>query len=380
MTLMDAFSPAMRMERAHNRVYGVLEWRLARPAQGGYFMRRSLLGFAGTLAALALAASVAPAQAGPAAERELLGIRIWREWREVLKKHGQPTRIEVGAAGAPAMGEMGQSTTGGLMGAGGAPGMPGMPGMPGGRMGMMMGGAAAGGGKRMPGAMGVSGMGGGSPMLPPMGGSMGSGGMGAPAGMPGGMGMGGGMGSGGMMGGGMSAPPMPTMGGMAGLRGMGRGGALAGEPGDDADLSGMKGRSGMMPGMMGMPGMGGAMGGGFGAGSPGAVADAEEGEVSWVYEKGPNTLQFLFNKDGRVIQIQSFGYKNGGVTSRGIILGDAPKKVYTLYGWPPKIEKSGNTMTLDYSQSAHVAFQLVDRKDGKGMRVVGITIAKTEAD
>ena len=66
----------------------------------------------------------------------------------------------------------------------------------------------------------------------------------------------------------------------------------------------------------------------------GAASTESEGEVTWYYDR-PNgrTDTVLFNKDGRVIQIQSFGYNNGGVTSRGIRLGDPVRKVYSLYGW-----------------------------------------------
>ena len=87
---------------------------------------------------------------------------------------------------------------------------------------------------------------------------------------------------------------------------------------------------------------------------------------------------FLFNKDGRVIQIQTFGYTGKGVTSRGIKLGDPVDSIYRKYGWTANIEKTGDSMTLDYSRKSHVAFQLVDRGHGKGYRVVGITVALTD--
>ena len=85
---------------------------------------------------------------------------------------------------------------------------------------------------------------------------------------------------------------------------------------------------------------------------------------------------FLFNKDGRVIQIQEYGYRGGGATGRGVSLGDSVAKVYALYGWAGSSTKAGNNLTLDYSQKDHVAFQLVDQ--GKGPKVIGITLAITE--
>jgi len=318
--------------------------------------------------ALPLALAALSASAGaPAAERELLGVRIWRDWRAVLAKHGQPTRIEVGATSGPVtraqgggQGLMGGPSVGGLM----MPGMPPMMGVPGGAGSPNMG--LRGGLPGMPG-MGMAGtapmMGTGSMMPPGMGG-----GMTAPM-----MGMGGG------------APTPPMMSGVTGPMSamMGRGPSMFGggrKLGDDSESPlGMAG--GGMPGI-GMPGIGmpGLPRGGI-SGQPGYQSvDSGEGEVTWVYERGPNTYLFLFNKDGRVIQIQSFGYKAGGITSRGLTLGDATSKVYRLYGWPDSISKSGDTLTLDYSHKAHAAFQLVDRNDGKGMKVVGITVALMERE
>jgi len=153
---------------------------------------------------------------------------------------------------------------------------------------------------------------------------------------------------------------------------------------------------GIMPGMLDVPGVGpGGLLGPLGAATqPGAVrqpgalgftgtggvqsSEMAAGEVTWVYERGQHTFMFLFNKDGRVIQISSYGYKNGGVTSRGVRLGDPVGKVYAAYGWTDNVIRAGNTLTLDYGESSHVAFQLADLGDGKGFRVVGIIVALTE--
>lgn len=268
-------------------------------------MRSSLKVLAG-LAAAGLTLAVAPlASAQTPAERSLLGVRIWRTWRDVLQKHGQPTRIEVGApAGTPGGGGGGALMRGGGPGGGALPGM---------------GGAVYGGGG----------------MMGPTGG---------PGGMMGMMGRGGGMQSGG---GGAS-----KMGAMMGMDSGGPGGAP----------SGMMAMGGAMPG-----------GGGFGGAQQ---SSGSEGEVTWVYERGPLTYHFLFNKDGRVIQIAQFGYIGGTATSRGVKLGDQASKIYATYGWADSTVNEGNQLMLDYSQKAHVGFQLLD--SGKGMRVVGIIVAEKE--
>jgi len=111
----------------------------------------------------------------------------------------------------------------------------------------------------------------------------------------------------------------------------------------------------------------------------GATVETGAGEVAWVYEKGTDTRVFLFNNEGRVIQIQGYGYKAGARTANGVGLGDKAARIYSIYGFPEETLVSGNTRTLDYSKRANVAFQLADRRDGKGLRVVGIIVALTEA-
>ncbi len=279
-------------------------------------MRTSLRGIAG-IAAIGLLSSIGlSASAQQAAERKLLGVTIWREWRTVLQLWGPPARIEVGASTGQAGGGSGDLAG---FGGGGAPAMGGggLPGM---------------------GAMGPPGMG---------------------------------MGSGGRM---MSGPGM--MGGSMMMRGpmggMGSaGGRMMGMMGGGEDGGGIGAPGGM--GAPGMMGMGGAMGGG------GQSTGSSEGEVTWVYERGASTFMFLFNKDGKVIQIQEYGYSSTGgatPTSRGVKLGDPVASVYSAYGWADTTINNGSQLTLDYSTKAHVAFQLLNQ--GKGMRVVGITVAQTE--
>jgi hypothetical protein len=269
---------------------------------------------AATGASLILCASAVNTAAG-APERALLGVRIWDStWKNVLAKHGQPTRIVVGTpsgAYAPA----GGGAMMGMMGGSGGPGMMGR---------RMMGGGPP--GMSMPGGFG---------------------GQGALPGLPG-------MGPGG--GGGMSPYAQMMM-----QRG-GGGGAAASEGEGPAGFG------------MGTPG-----GAGPGMGGQGSAAAEAEEEVTWIYEHGLNTTNYLFNRDGRLIQIQSFGYENGGVTSRGVRLGDTTAKIYHDYGWPESLVKDDarGAMELNYAKKANATFQLVDRHDGKGYRVVGITIGIT---
>ncbi len=346
-------------------------------------------------------------QAAQPAERELLGVRIWRDYATVLRVHGEPTRVVPGMALPPEMGvgsinvNMQRAQTGGMsmgipggpmmgapMGMAGPPGAPMMGGMmsAGGmsapmmggmgnpRMGAMgnprmMGGMSApmgGGGRSMP---TVGGMAGGPPMPGGMGGARGKSededdiGAGSPIGGGARGAMRGPMGGAGVPGpGGMMMPPM--YGGGTGLTS-----AAAGDTGLMAGLAG---------GPMGMPGIGG-MRGSVGAQSQvQASVPSEEVKETWVYVRGQQTIHFMFNKDGRVIRIQSFGPKGKGATSRSITLGDPVAKVYQKYGWAGTTIRQGDSLTLDYSQKFHVVFDLLDRHDGKGMRVVGITIAPSE--
>ena len=344
---------------------------------------------------LAAGAPPSSAQRG-AAEKGLLGVRLWRTYSDVLSKHGAPTRIEIGAVTSPiaaAPGGAGQTGMAsmpgmpGMMGGGrslpGLPGMPSIPGMgsAGGGMssGMMMGGGSTAPIPRMgsaPGGLpGAPGMGGGSTApIPRMGGAPGAptgglmfGGMTAPS-------AGGGPGPvnpmSGLMFGGMTAPGGGASSGMMNpMMGGSRGGMMGGASLSADDMEERRGGLPGMSGMAGMPGMTGAQ-----------ATQVSEGEITWVYERGPNTYMFLFNKDGRVIQIQSFGYQGSTTTARGVGLGAPLSAIYSRYGWTANITKSGDSMTLDYGKQANVAFQLLDSKKGKGYRVVGITVAAMDSN
>jgi len=383
-----------------------------------------------TVAAVCVGAALPSAAQSKARkiERELVGVRIWRSFNDVLKKLGSPTSIEVGASYTPSA----QTTTGAAGGGYGGYGstsgfgatsggfgsgqLPGLPGLGaggamgrsggaygGGMMGRPAGGAMMGGG--MMGRAGLSGSrrgkddedegGGGSRMMgagrQSMGG-MGGGMMGRAAG-------GATMGGGGMMGagamgnrGGIRAPQQydedgqPISGGRGGVGGFGA------RPGGMG--SGLGGSSmGMSNGLAGFGGGATGIGGPYGSSYPGQ--EIEEPEITWAYERkltkvvdgitktDTNVILVLFNKDGRVIQVQSFGYSGGaGVTSRGIRLGDTMTKVYNHYGWTANVQQafsgSMGSRTLDYSRTANVAFQFLDLGPGKGYRVVGITVAATD--
>jgi hypothetical protein len=127
-----------------------------------------------------------------------------------------------------------------------------------------------------------------------------------------------------------------------------------------------------MPGGAGMPGM------------PGAAATGEEetenSETTWWYhypQKGIH-YAFLFNNQGRVIQIQQYGFpadKTGKPTrgtfktAQGITLGSSAKEVIQRYGFSTDGERAGEVLTLRYGGRQRLAFQLFEN------RVAGITLA-----
>jgi hypothetical protein len=138
---------------------------------------------------------------------------------------------------------------------------------------------------------------------------------------------------------------------------------------------------------------GGAFGGGgrFGGGSrlaqPGQArpaiapqapaASQAYSETTWWYNFPLLGLHFsfLFNKDGRVIQIQEYGWKMGRgctPTRQGIGLGTPLAQIIRRYGWSDDGEKSGATMTLRYGSTQRLGFQLVRNS------VAGITLAVGE--
>ncbi len=115
--------------------------------------------------------------------------------------------------------------------------------------------------------------------------------------------------------------------------------------------------------------------GGSNGGNTGAQDGSEESrEVTWWYHDLPNGLHksFLFNKDGRVIQIQEYGHdqkRKGDRTRKGVGLGSNLNNVLKQYGWSNEGTRSGDNLVMKYGSQYRVAFQLVKNN------VIGITIA-----
>ena len=247
--------------------------------------------------------AILPASAAKpvAIEKDLLGVRVLQNYREVLRRYGAPTRVfratesvtyqevvtlnGVGTGGIAGIAD-GASTGGSGGGAMGAMAMGG----PGGQMGAAM----------MPGGRGGAGQSGGGP---------------APSLNPG------------MMGGGSGGPPgqSPMAGGNSG--GGGGGGAQAGDNPDGSY--------------------------------------SEAGGFTWVYLFPAKKLayEFHFNKDGRVERIAELGNAFGQHTSRGIGLGDTLEKVYNVYGWTDRIkEEEPGKFSLLYNDKYHAQFLVLKKK------------------
>ncbi len=308
----------------------------------------------GTLLSLAWTPSLAQTPQ----EDSLLGIRLMSTFSDVLHKFKQPTEIQIGTPAVPQaalQAQQAQYAQGAMPG-----GMPGGPyGRPGGFPGMQgMGGP--GGYRGMNGQPGLPGMPGAMP------GGMPGGPYGRPGGFPGMQGMGGPGGYRGMNG----QPGLPGMpgampGGMPGNPyGMGRPGGLPGFGGGNGGYPGLPGDEGV-PGMPGYPG-----------GIPGTGTQnyAEPpAETTWWYHIPGKDLyySFLFNKDGRVIQIQEYGRGSAFKTRGGIGLGASLGQIIQRYGFSTNGTPNGENLVMKYGGRDQVAFQIVKNK------VVGITVGVT---
>ena len=148
------------------------------------------------------------------------------------------------------------------------------------------------------------------------------------------------------------------------------------------------------PGMSGAPGApptlpgfgGGASPGGFGGGSGSRGSNGnseddkilytEQSQTTWWYHfprknKPSYHYSFTFNKEGRVIQIQEFGFYDGGKTKDGVGLGSSLGDVLRIYGFSNDGERGDNDkLTLRYGGTNRMAFQLT------GNKVLGITLAR----
>ena len=110
------------------------------------------------------------------------------------------------------------------------------------------------------------------------------------------------------------------------------------------------------------------------SGSSDAGSDAPEYEATWWYHDRVSGLHksFLFNKDGRVIQVQEYGHDKlhrASKTRMGVTLGSGLNTVLRTYGWSNDGANDGANVIMRYGGDNKVAFQLVNNL------VVGITIA-----
>ena len=235
-----------------------------------------------------------------AIEKDLLGVRVLQNYREVLRRYGAPTRVfratesvtyqevvtlnGVGTGGIVGIAD-GASTGGSGGGAMGAMAMGGR----GGQMGTAM----------MPGGRGGAGQSGGGP---------------APSLNPG------------MMSGGSSAPPgqSPMAGGNSG------GGGGGAQAGDNPD---------------------------------GSYSESGGFTWVYLFPAKKLAYEFHFNKDGRVERIAELGNAFGQHTSRGIGLGDTLEKVYNVYGWTDRIkEEEPGKFSLLYNDKYHAQFLVLKKK------------------
>ena len=153
---------------------------------------------------------------------------------------------------------------------------------------------------------------------------------------------------------------------------------------------GMSGAPGAPPPLPGFPsGAPGAPGGGFptpggGSGSRGANGTSQDDKIlytevkqtTWWYHfprknKPAYHYSFTFNKEGRVIQIQEYGFFDGGKTKDGVGLGASLGDVLRVYGFSNDGERGDNDkLVLRYGGTNRMAFQLT------GNKVLGITLAR----
>ncbi|HEY3268496.1 MAG TPA: hypothetical protein VGM37_16365 [Armatimonadota bacterium] len=118
----------------------------------------------------------------------------------------------------------------------------------------------------------------------------------------------------------------------------------------------------------------------FGPTAGGATATDQNGAptdagpaVTYVYKnfrKIQNVdVMVQLDEDSRVIQIIATSPKSvpSIITARGLSFGATYDSVVARYGWPESHVQSGNFLQLNYQESAHVAFQLLD---GKVRRIV----------
>ncbi len=256
-------------------------------------------------------------------ENSFLGIRLYGKFSDVLRRFGQPSEIQVGD---PFISEVATEGTGATGTAGGSNnGLPGFPNRGGG---------------------------------PPGGG----GGYGPYSGPP--------------SGGGSRGGYSPSGGGGGGY------GPYSGPPGGGGPPAGY-GPPGGLGGRPGGPAGGGAGGTGSSQGAqPNAQGEYEE-STWWYHIKKKDTkgrllstvhYAFIFNKEGRVIQISLYGYSSPFRTRKGVGLSSQLGDVLQNYGSGVDGERTGDNLVMRFDVpkdgvKSKYAFQMSKN------RVVGITLA-----
>jgi hypothetical protein len=99
----------------------------------------------------------------------------------------------------------------------------------------------------------------------------------------------------------------------------------------------------------------------------------DNGEVTLVFQKNDVTYEVLLSPSGSVIQITALGYSDPATrTEKGVTFGSSYPTVIAKYGYPENQTETNQVVILDYSHSAHCAFELVNDK------VVGIVVAAVD--
>ena len=96
----------------------------------------------------------------------------------------------------------------------------------------------------------------------------------------------------------------------------------------------------------------------------------------WVYNRNASKYAFIIDGQGRVVQIESIGLKDGNVrTANGVSFGATFKDISMKYGNPDGYEISGDNILVKYLTRRKVAFRLSRLGDKKPQVVTGIVVA-----
>lgn len=151
---------------------------------------------------------------------------------------------------------------------------------------------------------------------------------------------------------------------------------MPGAPGSPPMLPGFGGGQSPAPGGFPNSGGSGSRGSNGGTGQDDKILYTDQKQTTWWYHfprknKPAYHYSFTFNKEGRVIQIQEYGFYDGGKTKDGVGLGSSLGDVLRIYGFSNDGERGENDkLTLRYGGTNRMAFQLT------GNKVLGITLAR----